>query len=159
MENRNDRHYPVSAIRICIDTYDGDIRGRIYSKMYGEALPFENCGEMFLRADRLFDACGYPQSFQEKRGFQEARGRGNYARPKIRLEDAQIRSQRGKVGTVDVLVRSRRRAGWQGSVLSEDGGVSADFESELELLRYFGIDRKTKQGRQKTDCREEGCER
>lgn len=141
MENRDSRHYPVNAIRVCIDAYDEDVKGRIYSKMSGKAFRFENCSELFLRADQLFDRCGYPQSFQEKRDFHESGKAGHYARPKICLGDAQIRSQSGKLSTLDILVKSRRRAGWQGSILKEEGGVLAEFQSEMELLRYLGINR------------------
>lgn len=158
MENMDSRPYPVNAIRVCIDAYDEDISGRIYSKMCETPLAFRDCGEMILRADRLFDACGYPQSFQEKREFQKARASGRYARPQVRLADTEIRGQTGRVRTVDVLVRSRRRAGWQGSILKENGGA-ANFESELELLRYLGINRQTKHDRRELERREEGCEK
>lgn len=107
--------------------------------MCKEESRFENCSELFLVADQIFDHCGYPQSFQEKRDFQKKGGPGHYARPKVCFGDAQIRSQSGKLKTLDILVKSRRRAGWQGSVLKEEGGVLAEFQSEMELLRYIGV--------------------
>lgn len=135
MKNRKHRYYPVNAIRVCIDAYDGDISGRIYSKMCEAPLRFQNCSELFLRADKLFDDCGYPQSYQEKRDFRKAEIRARYARPQVRLADEEIRSHIGKYRTVDILVRSRRQAGWQGVILGNESEAPAEFGSEMELLR------------------------
>lgn len=154
MENRDDRYYPVNAIRVCIDEYDGDIKGRIYSKMSREALHFENCGEMFLKADRLFDDCGYPQSFQEKRNFGETKNTVRYARPKEVLGDHEIRSQAGQYKTIDILIRSRRKTGWQGTILNNEGKQTERFESEMELLRHLGVDSESRwppQGQEDTE--------
>ena len=137
-EKEENRVYPVNAIRVCIDECDGDLKGRIYSKMCAKALMFENCGEMFLRADELFDECGYPQTFQEKRNFLEQKSPGRYARPQVRLNDEEIMKQSGRCRTVDIIVQSRRRAGWQGVIMGQDGMPSTRFQSELELLKCFG---------------------
>lgn len=158
MKNKKDRYYPVNAIRVCIDEYDGDIRGRIYSKMCEAPLPFQNCSEMFLRADKFFDDCGYPQSYQVKRNFRESESRVHYARPKILLGDKEIRSQTGKYRTVDILVRSRRQAGWQGKILENESEASAEFESEMELLRCLLKSGNRLRSAAETECREEGCE-
>lgn len=139
MGDKDDRYYPVNAIRICIDECNGDIKGRIYSKMCETPLTFMNCSEMFLRADKLFDDCGYPQSYQEKRDFQKLKKKGHYSRPQIYLKDEEIRSYRGRCKTVDILVKSRRRAGWQGTVLKSEGGAVTEFQSEMELFRCLGI--------------------
>ena len=138
-EERGKRTYPVNAIRVCIDECNGDLKGRIYSKMREEVLMFENCGEMFLRADELFDECGYPQTFQEKRNFLEQKSSGRYARPQIRRSDEEVVKQTGKCRTVDIIVQSRRRAGWQG-IIMEDGKKSAKFQSEMELLKCLGME-------------------
>ena len=35
---------------------------------------------------------------------------------------------------MDILVRSRRRSGWQGMVMAGDGKPNREFQSEMELL-------------------------
>ncbi len=133
----------MNALRVCIDEENGDLKGRIYSKMSAKPLRFYNCTEMFLVADQLFDECGYPQTFQEKRSFQNERSAGHYARPKVRLEDKEVMKQSGICRTVDVLVRSRRRAGWQGVLSCGDAQPPMEFQSEMELLKYLAMTRKT----------------
>ncbi len=139
MENKDVRYYPVNAIRVCIDEHGGEIKGRIYSKMSEVPLLFKDCSEMLLRSDRLFDDCGYPQSYQEKREFRKSENTVRYSRPQTYLSDEDILSQEGKYRTIDILVKSRRRAGWQGAILGDNGEILEEFESELGLLRCLGI--------------------
>ena len=110
-EEKNTRVYPVNAIRVCIDEQDGDLKGRIYSKMCEKPLIFDNCSELFLQADKLFDECGYPQTFQEKRDFLEHKSPGRYARPQVRQSDEEIRAQSGKCKTVGQEPQKSRLAG------------------------------------------------
>lgn len=125
----------MNAIRICIDQYENDMQGRIYSRMKKEVLLFKNCSEMLLRSDRLFDECGYPQAFQEKRSFGKSEIRqGRYKAPEAVLDEDEILGQYGRCRTFDIVVQSRRRAGWQGRVLSQNGEYLFEYRSEMELL-------------------------
>lgn len=127
---------PANAVRICIDRYAEDIGGRIYSRMKPEPLLFGNCCEMLLKTDSMFDEKGYPQAFKEKRNFFEKRPANTYcAVPELLLDKEELCRQRGACGTVDVIVQSRRRAGWQGIMLRTDGRKMGIFRSEMELLK------------------------
>ena len=44
------RNYPMNGLRVCVDEYNNDLSGRIYSKMSKEKLPFRNMSEMLLKA-------------------------------------------------------------------------------------------------------------
>ena len=134
-EKVRQRGFPLNAIRVCIDQYNGEPQGRVYSKMNKEPLQFENCCEMLVRTDKLFDRCGYPQSFQDKKDFQGNRVMGQYQPPRSVMTDEEIYRQQGKVKTVDICVRSRRNASWQGSILYENGMQWDTFESVEELLQ------------------------
>lgn len=134
MEQNENRVYPISAVRVCIDECGDGIKGRIYSKMRETPLVFRNCSELLLRTDEFFDECGYPQRFQEKRSFRRSEPTGYYARPQIRLSDSEVLKQKGECRTMDILVRSRRRSGWQGMVMAGDGKPNREFQSEMELL-------------------------
>ncbi len=135
-EMKKERTYPANSIRVCVDGDAADaFRGRFYSKMNPEAIHFRDFGELIVLADKLFDKRGYPQTFQEKRSFRgTAAGAGHYAAPEILLGDAEILAQRGERRTFDILVQSRRRAGWQGVLLGADG-IMHEYRSEMELLK------------------------
>ena len=60
--------------------------------------------------------------------------KGRYAAPEIFLKDEEVFAEQGTYCTFDILVESRRRAGWQGVLLSADGLVH-EYRSEMELLK------------------------
>lgn len=134
-KQRTEQNYPLNAFRLCIDEYGDDIQGRIYSRMSEVPLVFNNFSEMLLKADTLFDEKGYPQAFQEKRSFQKPDvQQGRYAVPKPVLEAEKVLGQSGSFYTLDVLVQSRRRAGWQGRILCRDKSAMPEYRSEMELM-------------------------
>lgn len=134
MNSIKKRGFPPNAIRLCIDEYNGELQGRIYSRMNEKPLFFENCGELLVRVDKLFDQCGYPQAFEDKKDFQGKRVLGQYLPPNLVMEDEEIYRSRGKIHTVDIFIRSRKNASWQGSILCGDGSPPERFDSEMELL-------------------------
>lgn len=119
-------------IRLCIDRYEGDLAGRIYSDRYPGTLHYKDCRELLLLGDLLFDQCGYPQAFQERRSFSEKKARLAAPGPQEEADD-----RVGALATVELVITSRRRAGWQGFVLRPDETFEIRFESELELLRWL----------------------
>lgn len=135
---RKQQVLPLNTVRLCIDRYEKDIEGRVYSKLYDGEARFNNCSEMLLCVDRLYDACGYPQNFQEKRSFsgqkEELRRRPV---PKARHTDEELCRQRGEYRTFNLIVWSRMSAGWQGKLVRDDGTVAGSFTSEMELLGYI----------------------
>lgn len=133
-KNKNGQVYPLNGIRVCIHEYCGDLKGEIYSKMREKPIYFNSCSEMLVRADRFFDECGYPQTFQERRKFVEDDKIRSYTYPQPCLSDEEIWSHQGKYCTVDILVQSRMRAGWQGIVMWGEGIPPSRFQSEMELL-------------------------
>lgn len=132
---RCQQRYPLNMIRLCIDGCKEDLQGRIFSPMSLQPLIFTNCSEMFVKADQLFDEKGYPQAFQERRSFRETKAwKGRYAPPVEVLGEAEITMQDGKYLTLDIIVQSRMRTGWQGMVFGRDGTKISEYRSELELL-------------------------
>ena len=142
MEDKNkERIYPVNSLRVCVDGDAAEeFRGKFYSKMNPEPISFRDFGELIVLADKLFDKRGYPQTFQEKRSFRStASGAGHYAAPEIFLGDEEILAQQGECWTFDILVQSRRRAGWQGVLLGADG-IMREYQSEMELLKEIAAE-------------------
>lgn len=133
-ECKEKRMYPLNAVRLCIDQSNEDLSGRIYSRLSSSALKFDNLGEFFLKTDELFENCGYPQAFSEKRYFGSGKSSGHYAPPEALLSTEEVLQNAGKEATVDILVRSRRCAGWQGCLFWMDQRGVLEYHSEMELL-------------------------
>ena len=126
--------FPTNMLRICVDQFTEDVKGRVYSKLSEEPIVFENCCELLLKTDAMFDKCGYPQTFQEKRDFNGIKASSYYTPPKACLSDETLGAQKGQIGTLDVFVRSRRNTSWQGLIKPENGGKVIEFCSDIEML-------------------------
>lgn len=131
--------FPINMIRLCIDKYDGDIEGRVYSKMSGKGIVFKDCCEMLMKTDEMFERIGYPQSFCDGRSFVEKNKKSHYKLPEEFLNnDNVIQKQEGIVCTLDVLVHSRRQASWQGIIMGQENFQDNEFNCAIELLRCIG---------------------
>lgn len=129
-------YFPPNAFRVCVDLIEEDITGRIYSPLSTEVIVFISIGEILVKMDELFDRCGYPQAFQNKRSFDIAKEQDNLYRglPKKNQNTDDILMYYGKKGTFDLIIKSRQNTSWQGSLYDEDGNILKEFDGEMELL-------------------------
>uniref|UniRef100_UPI004056EE78 hypothetical protein n=1 Tax=Acetatifactor sp. TaxID=1872090 RepID=UPI004056EE78 len=133
---QNKRNYPINMFRVCIDIGGKDAKGRVYSPMCEEEMIFTGIGELVLKMDKLFDSKGYPQAFQDKRSFENAKKTDNAYRgiPKAVRVAESILDKSGEHCTYDIAVESRRNTSWQGVIYDADGVEQGDFHGEMELL-------------------------
>ncbi len=82
--------YPANGFRICVDTEEQDMAGRIYSLLAPEVITYSGWNELFLKMDAVFDQVGYPQAFRKSGALQAGRGqrpiraaRSAYSRRKL----------------------------------------------------------------------------
>lgn len=127
----------MNSFRVCVDGQENDIFGRVYSPLSARELSFDGIEQLLVKMDRIFDEAGYPQSFQDKRSFDDTEGNHYQGRPQRCLDEEIILQAAGKTGTYDVLVDSRRNASWQGKVTRLPGGEVFVFLGEMELLKYL----------------------
>lgn len=128
--------FPLNGLRVCVDQLDTyDISGRVYSKMAGELI-FSSFSEFLLKTDRLMDEKKFPQSFQQKRSFEE-----NTSVPVVStgngMSDEEILEQKGTKFTFDLVIQSRKRTTWQGFLRTDSGKAARSFESVLEMTEKF----------------------
>ncbi len=135
---KESEQYPMNAFRICVNECEGDIGGVAYSPLTEEIISYNGAEDLMIKMDRLFDACGYPQAFQERRSFSvdERRPVSYQGIPKASPDARVIQKEHGKVGTYDIMVTSRRRVSWQG-VIYENGVKAEEFHSDMEFLQFF----------------------
>ncbi len=129
------RTFSMNTARICIDERWDTTSGRVYSKLQSAPLAFSGLGEMLLKMNRIFDEYGYPQAFHEMRSFRRKRRRADSREtPQPGLKDGEINRQKGRYCTFDIMLQSRRQAGWQGLLMRPDRSLVVRFNSEIELL-------------------------
>ena len=130
--------YPANGFRICVDTEEHDIAGRLYSVLAPKEIPYNGWNELFLKMDEVFDRAGYPQAFQEKRSFKEKVQAKTYqGSPKLLQAEEKVVGAHGALWTVDVVVTSRRDASWQGIVYDLQKNELGQFDGELGLMKIL----------------------
>ena len=130
--------YPANGFRICVDTEEQDMAGRIYSLLVPEVITYSGWNELFLKMDAVFDQVGYPQAFQEKRSFTGGTKAASYqGSPKLLQPYEAVTHERGQLWTVDVVVISRRDTSWQGIVYDLDRQELGQFDGELGLMKIL----------------------
>ena len=132
---RKGRELPVSTLWICTDEINGDNRaGRAYCRLFPESICFRDLGELLVRADIMFDRAGYPQAYQESGSFVSDNIRGAVYTPELYFTNKELQDKQGKISTEYIIVKSRRRSGWQGTYI-DNHEKQSDFISEIELLK------------------------
>lgn len=131
-------YYPLNMFRLCVDDDKNkkNIGGRAISPLTEEIILFSDLTELLLEMDKLFDKVGYPQAFQIKRSFLERSKTQNSYRgiPEAKQGQHKILEARGKIGTYDVLVTSRRNTTWQGEIYDIDKNQVGSFVGDVDLL-------------------------
>lgn len=133
---KGSRQYQLNAFRICIDTDEEDITGTAFSPLCNSPIKFFGLGELLVKIDALFDKEGYPQSFQDKRSFEEGKRIQNRygGMPEYQMEPEMIEREKGKRATFDIVITTRRNTSWQGNLIDFKGELLKKFTGELELL-------------------------
>ena len=130
--------YPANGFRICVDTEEQDMAGRIYSLLEPEVITYSGWNELFLKMDGNFDRGGYPQAFQKNRCLKGGTRAASYqGRPKRLKPQKTVTHERVPLWTVDVVVISRRDASWQGIVYDLDRQELGQFDGELGLMKIL----------------------
>lgn len=130
-------YYFLNAIRVCVDkNEDHNLRGRAYSRLYEPEIQFENFSHLLIEVDKVFDSSGYPQAFQEKRNFTGESSLQTFnLKPECGRDAENILMREGKIFTVDIVVKSRRLATWQGEVLDMQGNLIGKFEDAFQMIK------------------------
>lgn len=147
---RNRHELPVSTLWICTDEIDGDNRaGRVYCRLFPDGICFRDLGELLVIADIMFDRAGYPQAYQENRSFVSDNIRGAVYIPELYFTNEELQEKQGKILTEYIIVKSRRRSGWQDitqanaipaesvytDTISDESGIHYMTETQLAAVK------------------------
>lgn len=143
----------ASTVRICIDEYkDCDWKGRIYTRLNREAIPFQNIYEVLNLMTIFWNAIKFPQestisrTFAESQKIQEEQIKafnvvypedGTRDKIKVELSEADMEKRQGEQGTFIVKIRYRQNATWQGHVTWVEEDKTVPFRSALELIKLI----------------------
>ena len=135
--NRYVRSIPFNMIHVCIDDYNGyQIGGRAYNNTIESPILFSDIQDLILKMDDIFNRNGNPQSSQVKRTFQGKTPTYGYQnKPKVLNDFEQFLKIHGKILDIDVVVKSRGKSTWQGSVLYQNEEIQ--FQTLLDFIKII----------------------
>ncbi len=117
------RSSSFNMIHLCIDhCNEYQITGRAYNNTMTEVIDFEDIPELILKIDKVFDANGNPISSQEKRSFKKEKIEESLYqnKPHIIRDYFEYSDVKGKVATIDIVVKTRMATNWQGLIFYND---------------------------------------
>ena len=123
-------------LRICIDAnHEGILSGRVYNSTYQKEILFEDLGNMIVDMDKLFDYNGFPQSFQNRRSFQNNQKPQIYHyKPDNVVNQGWFFSQKGKLSTFTAIVLTRQHSSWQGELYNDQDELLIRYNDVMDLL-------------------------
>lgn len=128
---------PYNMLRLCIDECeDYHIKGRIYNPTLTNPIYFHDVNEAFLQADHIFNKNGNPLAAQSIRSFQGKEEVSSFRfEPPICIAYRELLNFKGQQITFDILVKSRRKATWQGILFYQ--GESIVYDTILDLINII----------------------
>lgn len=129
-----------SYLRFCIDYAHGhEVRGRLFSQRFTQPVEFTDLADLGLFLEEVFDVQKYPQAFQSARTIVKHKSDLScvVTDPNDGMASSVVREAHGSVTTFDIVVTSRRRSTWQGSINWLSGEEAHSFSSYLTLMHLI----------------------
>lgn len=129
---------PHAFMHITIDDIK-PIRGRIYNAAIKDPIEFVDFNELIINADHMFNNIGNPMPSVQLRSFRYKKAKINYqASPKLYHDYHDLRTIPGKKTSLDIYLKSRHEASWQGYLMVK--GKSFIFHGIMELLKVMNTE-------------------
>ena len=119
-------------VAVCIDRLAGRrITGRLYHRYSTEAIPFLTGEQVVYRMEELFDRLRFPYAATSERTF------GAPAVQECVMDNRELLSKHGDLGTFIIRVRHRQNSSWQGAVTWMEADKTVQFRSVWELIKLI----------------------
>lgn len=129
---------PHAFMHVTIDGID-PIRGKIYNAAIKDPVDFIDFNELIIKGDQMFNSIGNPMPSVQLRSFRSKKANINYqASPKLYHDYHELMTIPGKKTSMDIYLKSRHEAGWQGYLLID--GKCSQFHGIMELLNVMNTE-------------------
>ena len=127
-----------ASVIIYVDEVEGGVvRGNFQYMALEEERPFSNFGDLILELDCMMDALGEPQSYTERRRWEQPHNRRRRPASRAKALGRKTVQRQGRKATFVLYVNVRRNATWQGELTWIEEKRSVIFRSALELLHLL----------------------
>lgn len=129
-----------NGVVMCVDSRSGQqTQGRLYHAYSREGAQFGTLEQLLARLERFYNWMNFPYPGTNDRTFTGTGKKGilytdSEERTKI-MEDEELLSRHGELGTFVIRVQHRQNSSWQGRVTWMDRDKTACFRSVWELIK------------------------
>ena len=126
-----------NAVLWCVDRYGHSISGRLYDSFHKEAVIVENDIDLLRNMEKLFDSLNFPFPGNNERHFVKRRNKAVSKENEKVMQDEELLSQRGDLGTFIIRVQHRQHSSWQGRITWVEENRTLYFRSALEMIKLI----------------------
>ena len=139
MSENKDIQFLANSVRICFDSNDQEMaNGRICGVALENQIYFHGMTDFVVKIDEAFNIIGRPQPTRVLRSFSESTPYQSFkGTPEYFYTGEEIGSETGNVQTVDLVMLSRHRSEWQGTLKDIDGQLIGKFDTILECINLI----------------------
>ena len=126
-----------NGVVLCVDRLGrGQLAGRFYHAYTEEGIPFSNIEEVIFRLEGFYDSLNFPHPTTDSRTFQNRGGQRESRKERTRImNDEELLSKHGDLGTFIIRVQHRQNSSWQGRITWMDKDKTVYFRSIWEMIK------------------------
>lgn len=128
-----------NGLILCVDERtENRISGRFYHGYRRDAVLFLNMEQLLFEMEKFFDELHFPYPTTSERSFGKIEPETGGQRRKERLmNDNELLSRHGELGTFIIRVQHRQNSSWQGRITWMDKDQTLYFRSMWEMLKLI----------------------
>lgn len=126
-----------NGIVLCVENREKSrFGGRFYHAYSNAATEFMSMDEVLFQMEEFYDSLNYPCPTTDERTFMN-RSRGTKPGPERMkmMEDEELLSKHGELGTFIIRVQHRQNSSWQGRITWMDKNKTVYFRSIWEMIK------------------------
>lgn len=127
-----------NLVNICVDNaLGGEFSGRFYHCYSKEPETFSSIVQLIRKIDELFDDISFPQASTKARSFSKKTDSKSPRYTQKVLEQSEIITYSGDLGTFILTVKFRQNSTWQGELYRMEQDKKYSFSNTLDLIKLI----------------------
>ncbi len=125
-----------NGVVLCVDRISRHrMTGRLYHRFSKQVIPFVSGEQAVFLMEQLFDSLQFPYPSTLERSFSEELKSAPTSRQERLMNDEDLLSRHGDLGSFIVRVQHRQNSSWQGTLTWMEQDKTVHFRSIWEMIK------------------------
>lgn len=126
----------LNGVVLCVDRISRHrMTGRLYHRYSKQVIPFVSGEQAVFLMEQLFDSLRFPYPSTLERSFSEELKSAPTSRQERLMNDEDLLSRHGDLGSFIVRVQHRQNSSWQGTLTWMERDKTVHFRSIWEMIK------------------------